>query len=191
MSEETVLSNEKKNRSTSNSQVSNTTVSMMFRIPGNKEHVITLASEQGTIKVWNMYSGECIRTLTGLKQPRNMKMCSGVRAVVLCDRELHIYDLDKGCLVSRLKGVLNLKMPYFGVHDELHTMALSRNRMYVNIINNHTGHTNLLSFISFFSFFLLFLSFAFISKFFSKNVQLGVESHMMSLNKIECYDTFG
>jgi hypothetical protein len=59
--------------------------------------------------------------------------------VVLCRRELRIYDLDSGEFVTRLKGVMNQKMPYYGLHDRGHLVALSRNRMYVNLMNLESG----------------------------------------------------
>lgn len=31
------------------------------------------------------------------------------------------------------------KMPYFGLHDSNHLVALSRNRMYVNLMNLESG----------------------------------------------------
>lgn len=34
---------------------------------------------------------------------------------------------------------MNQKMPYFGLHDDHHLVALSRNRMYVNLMNLDTG----------------------------------------------------
>lgn len=38
-----------------------------------------------------------------------------------------------------LKGVMNQKMPYFGQHDAQHLVCLSRNRMYVNLMNLESG----------------------------------------------------
>lgn len=52
---------------------------------------------------------------------------------------MRIYDLENGQFVTRLKGVMNQKMPYFGLHDAEHLVTLSRNRMYVNLMNLQTG----------------------------------------------------
>lgn len=41
--------------------------------------------------------------------------------------------------MNKLKGVMNQKMPYYGLHDQSHLVALSRNRMYVNLMNLETG----------------------------------------------------
>lgn len=34
---------------------------------------------------------------------------------------------------------MNQKMPYFGLHDQKHLVCLSRNRMYVNLMNLESG----------------------------------------------------
>lgn len=34
---------------------------------------------------------------------------------------------------------MNQKMPYFGLHDPQHLVCLSRNRMYVNLMNLESG----------------------------------------------------
>lgn len=34
---------------------------------------------------------------------------------------------------------MNQKMPFFGLHDTNHLVALSRNRMYVNLMNLESG----------------------------------------------------
>lgn len=47
--------------------------------------------------------------------------------------------MDEGKFKVTLKGVMNQKMPYFGLHDSNHVVCLSRNRMYVNLMNLETG----------------------------------------------------
>lgn len=61
------------------------------------------------------------------------------KCIVLCRRELRIYDLNTGSFVNKLKGVMNQKMPYYGLHDQNHLVALSRNRMYINLMNIESG----------------------------------------------------
>lgn len=58
---------------------------------------------------------------------------------VLCKRELRIYDLNNGCFVAKLKGVMNQQMPYYGLHDQKHIVALTRNRMCVTLVNIETN----------------------------------------------------
>lgn len=47
--------------------------------------------------------------------------------------------IHQGKYLVALKGVMNQKMPYYGLHDASHLVALSRNRMYVNLMNIETG----------------------------------------------------
>lgn len=71
---------------------------------------------------------ERVRVLRGVTQPLSLQPVDSHRCIVLCQRELRIYDLDSCALLARLKGVMNQKMPYFGLHDQSHLVALSRNR---------------------------------------------------------------
>jgi len=71
-------------------------------------------------------------------------MVTQTRALILCNRELRLYDLSTGILVTKLKGVMNQKMPYYGTiggseGEEGFCIALSRNRMTVNIMSLETG----------------------------------------------------
>lgn len=50
-------------------------------------------------------------------------------------------------LIFSLLGVMNQKMPYFGLHDADHLVALSRNRMYVNLMNLTTGNELIFAFM--------------------------------------------
>ena len=110
-----------------------------FHLRNEPDHLISVAPERGVLHVWNTYTGQVVRTITGLQQPKDAKMCDLYKAVVLCNRELKIYDLDSGEYVCSLKGVLNIRMPFFGVHDKEHTISMARNRMYVNMMSNTTG----------------------------------------------------
>ncbi|XP_071957763.1 NACHT and WD repeat domain-containing protein 2-like isoform X2 [Antedon mediterranea] len=111
----------------------------IFRIKGDDKHVISVSSAKGVVSVWNIVSQKAVRTLTNIDQPRNVCCIDSYKVIVLCNRVLRIYNLDTGELESELKGTMNLKMPYFAMHDEEHVVALSRNRMTVNIIKRSTG----------------------------------------------------
>lgn len=82
---------------------------------------------------------ERVRTLKGIAYPTNLIPIDKYKCIVLCRRELRIYNLDSGAFLTKLKGVMNQKMPYYGLHDHKHLVALSRNRMYINLMNLETG----------------------------------------------------
>ena len=111
----------------------------LFRVKSDNNHVISISEEKGEIKVWNIHTREAVRTLNGIAQPRNIKMADEHCAIVLCNRELKCYNIERGTLESKLKGVLNLKHPYFDIHSSELVVSLSRNRMYVHIISRSTG----------------------------------------------------
>ncbi|XP_022252283.1 NACHT and WD repeat domain-containing protein 2-like [Limulus polyphemus] len=108
-------------------------------LQNDSTHVISFSTQSGEITIWNIYEPAPVRTIKGIIQPKNVKMIDSYRALVLCNRELRVYDLNEGKLLVKLKGVMNQKMAYFGIHSQNYAVALSRNRMYVNMINLGTG----------------------------------------------------
>ena len=111
----------------------------LFRLKNDPSHMLSVSTAAGQLTVWNVYSCTATRKLIGLDRPRDVNMYDAVKAIVLCDRHLEVIDLDRGVVMSRLKGVLSIKMPYFGIHDDEHVIALSRNRMCVNMMSNADG----------------------------------------------------
>lgn len=114
-------------------------VASLHRVKGTVGLLACLSPSGGEIRVWDAFSVRALRTLQGVVQPRDLKFIDSNRAVVLCGRELKIYDLDAAKCVTKLKGVMNQKMAYYGLHDADHVVALSRNRMYVNMMNLNSG----------------------------------------------------
>ncbi|XP_065205411.1 NACHT domain- and WD repeat-containing protein 1 [Planococcus citri] len=109
------------------------------RIEFLPDFIVTVSTDMQEISVWDVTNCQLVRKLKNVPQPMALEMIDQFRCVVLCNRELRIYDLNTGELVSKLKGVMNQKMPYFGLHDSSHLVALSRNRMYVNLMNLESG----------------------------------------------------
>uniref|UniRef100_A0A182PJR6 WD_REPEATS_REGION domain-containing protein n=1 Tax=Anopheles epiroticus TaxID=199890 RepID=A0A182PJR6_9DIPT len=101
--------------------------------------VISLSTEREEICVWDVAKCRKVRTLTGVPQPSAICPVGDYGVAVLCRREIRIIDLNEGKFKVTLKGVMNQKMPYFGLHDPSHLVCLSRNRMYVNLMNIESG----------------------------------------------------
>ncbi|XP_065167837.1 NACHT and WD repeat domain-containing protein 2 [Atheta coriaria] len=112
---------------------------LIVRLPGTDQFIVTVSTDKEEICVWNVKTNERVRKLKGIPQPINLIPIDQNRCIVLCRRELRVYNLDEGTFVTKLKGVMNQKMPYFGLHDDTHLVALSRNRMYVNLMNLESG----------------------------------------------------
>lgn len=118
---------------------STTSKQKIFTIKDNHRHVIVIYPDKNSLAVWDIFEEKAVRTIINVDQPRDLRMIDQKRAVVLCNRELRVYDLDTGCLTTKLKGVMNQKMPFFEVYGENYVVALARNRMYVNMLNLNTG----------------------------------------------------
>ncbi|OWR54634.1 hypothetical protein KGM_216177 [Danaus plexippus plexippus] len=112
---------------------------LIVRFNTRGKYVATVSTEREEICVWDVLRCKMIRKITGVTHPINLVPIDEYRCVVLCRRELRVYDLDQGKYLVALKGVMNQKMPYYGLHDASHLVALSRNRMYVNLMNIETG----------------------------------------------------
>ncbi|XP_055540226.1 uncharacterized protein LOC129726948 [Wyeomyia smithii] len=100
---------------------------------------ISMSTEREEICVWNVAKCTKVRTILGVPQPSAVCPVGDYGVAVLCRREIRILDLDEGKFKVTLKGVMNQKMPYFGLHDSSHLVCLSRNRMYVNLMNIESG----------------------------------------------------
>jgi len=111
----------------------------IFTINDNHKHVIVIFPDRNCISIWDIFEEKAVRVINNVDQPRDLRMIDQKRAVVLCNRELRVYDLDSGQLLTKLKGVMNQKMPYFEVFAQQYVIALARNRMYVNMLNLETG----------------------------------------------------
>uniref|UniRef100_A0A6G1SC42 F-box/WD repeat-containing protein 7 n=1 Tax=Aceria tosichella TaxID=561515 RepID=A0A6G1SC42_9ACAR len=111
----------------------------IFTIKDNHRHVIAIYPDKNRLAVWDIFEEKAVRIINDIDHPRDLRMIDQKRAVVLCNRELRVYDLDSGCLLSKLKGVMNQKMPYFEIFGQDYVIALARNRMYVNMLNINTG----------------------------------------------------
>ena len=101
--------------------------------------VVSISKLAGEVVVWNTETRNPVRTLTQVEKPSDLVFLDDKRAVVLCNRELRAYDLHAGTLVCNIRGMLNIKMPYFQVRDPDTIISLSRNRMSVNVVDINTG----------------------------------------------------
>ncbi|XP_026490206.2 NACHT domain- and WD repeat-containing protein 1 isoform X2 [Vanessa tameamea] len=117
----------------------NKSYDLIVRFDTRGKFVATVSTEREEICVWDVTRCKLVRKIVGVTHPINLVPIDEYKCVVLCRRELRVYDLDQGKYLVALKGVMNQKMPYYGLHDPKHLVALSRNRMYVNLMNIETG----------------------------------------------------
>ncbi|XP_050671414.1 NACHT and WD repeat domain-containing protein 2 isoform X2 [Leptidea sinapis] len=112
---------------------------LIVRFDTRGKYIATVSTEKEEICVWDVTRCKLVRKLIGVTHPINLVPIDEYRCVVLCRRELRVYDLNQGKFGVALKGVMNQKMPYYGLHDSKHLVTLSRNRMYVNLMNIENG----------------------------------------------------
>ncbi|EDW05106.1 GH10482, partial [Drosophila grimshawi] len=112
---------------------------VLMNLPQPGCYVASLCTERAEICIWDVKNCCRIRELQGIQQPTAMCPVGNYEAAVLCRREIRVINLDEGKFKVTLKGVMNQKMPYFGLHDQNHLVCLSRNRMYVNLMNLESG----------------------------------------------------
>uniref|UniRef100_A0A1B0BJ75 AAA+ ATPase domain-containing protein n=1 Tax=Glossina palpalis gambiensis TaxID=67801 RepID=A0A1B0BJ75_9MUSC len=112
---------------------------VLVNLPHKGYFVAAISTIRGDICIWDVKSSRRVRVLEGIPQPTAMCPCDTYDAAVLCRREIKVINLDEGKFKVTLKGVMNQKMPYFGLHDQKHLVCLSRNRMYVNLMNLESG----------------------------------------------------
>ncbi|XP_033167496.1 uncharacterized protein LOC117145803 [Drosophila mauritiana] len=112
---------------------------VLMNLPQPGCYVASMCTDRAEICIWDVKNCCRIRELQGIQQPTAMCPVGNYEAAVLCRREIRVINLDEGKFKVTLKGVMNQKMPYFGLHDQNHLVCLSRNRMYVNLMNLESG----------------------------------------------------
>jgi hypothetical protein len=75
------------------------------RLKSGNQHVVSLSTADEEVIVWDVQQVKPVRTLKGLSNPNNLKIIDDTRVVILCGRELKIYNLDDGSFISTLKGL--------------------------------------------------------------------------------------
>ncbi|XP_022165189.1 uncharacterized protein LOC111030132 isoform X2 [Myzus persicae] len=112
---------------------------LVKRFNDDANYVITVSTGRKEISVWDVHTCMRVRTLKGILHPTAMKLIDNERCIVLCERKLIVINLATGKVISKLKGVMNQNMPYFGLHSSTKLVALARSRMHVNLIDIETG----------------------------------------------------
>ena len=73
-----------------------------------------------------------IRLMKLPRPPKDLRLLNKHTAVVLLNRNLHIFDLNKCEHLHDLQITMSTNVPYFEIHDNQHIVLLARNRL--NII---------------------------------------------------------
>src|ERR1700740_2861799 len=83
----------------------------LFVIRGDRIHIISTSDTSNEVAVWSIDGHvkrsptspspcKLVRRLRGIPFPKDVKMVTQTRALILCNRELRLYDLSTGILVT-------------------------------------------------------------------------------------------
>lgn len=78
----------------------------VFTLESNRSHIILISNDLNELVIFNLKANRNARILRNVNKPKHIELIDQFRAVVLCDRELNVYNLDEGRLVTKLKGVM-------------------------------------------------------------------------------------
>lgn len=99
----------------------------------NSSTVLALSDSHNEIKIWRVLATniELVRAIKLNKQPRDLRLLNEKIAVVLVDRNLHLFDLNESKHVLDMNSTMSANVPFFEIHDQNHVVLLARNRLSV------------------------------------------------------------
>ncbi len=99
----------------------------------NSNTILALSDTQNEIKIWkiNETSIELVRSIKLNKTPRDLRLLNQKIAVILVDRNLHLFDLNEAKHILDMNTTMSEKVPFFEIHDQNHVVLLARNRLSV------------------------------------------------------------
>ncbi len=96
--------------------------------------LLTLSETEREVSLWrltpdgNLIQARCLRLN---KSPKDLRFLNPHTAVILCERNLHMFDLNRCTHTMDMNSTMSANVPYFEVHDSQHVVLLARNRLSV------------------------------------------------------------
>ena len=99
----------------------------------NSNTILALSDTHNEIKIWkiNQINIDLIRSIKLNKTPRDLRLLNEKIAVILVDRNLHLFDLNESKHVLDMNSTMSANVPFFEIHDQNHVVLLARNRLSV------------------------------------------------------------
>ena len=107
-----------------------------------ESYVITFSKVKNEIKIWNVKTLNIVRTIKLNKSPKDIRFIDSYKCVLLVDRNLHLFDLNKCEQLNDLRTMLDKSMQYFELHDENTIVFLDRNRLSVTMMKLPSRNEN-------------------------------------------------
>jgi len=108
---------------------------------------LTLCEQQNELKIWKVNNQKDVSSLAGNenaitlirsikfnKPPRGLRLFNKNIAVLLIERNLHLFDLNQCKHLFDLNSTMNPILPVFEIHDSNHLILLARNRLSVTLM---------------------------------------------------------
>ena len=97
--------------------------------------ILGMSDSHNEIKIWQINTTEnslkLIRSIKLNRPPRDLRLLNKHTAVVLVERNLHLFDLNKCEHMLDMNTTMSANHPFFEIHDQNHVVFLARNRLSV------------------------------------------------------------
>jgi hypothetical protein len=99
-----------------------------------ENYAVTLSKTKNEIKIWDIEGIAVVRAIKLNKPARDIRFIDSYKVVLLLDRNLYLFDLNKCELMKDLRTTLDSKMPFFDLRDQNNMVCLDRNRLSVTLM---------------------------------------------------------
>jgi hypothetical protein len=119
-------------------------ISFVSFIKNLESYVISFSKTKNEIKIWNSKSLKIVRSIKLDLPPKDIRFIDSYKCVLLIERKLHLFDLNKCEHLNDLKTTMDKNMPFYELHNENILVYLNRNRLSVTMTklptkNEETG----------------------------------------------------
>ena len=108
-------------------------VSFVSFIKNLESYVISFSKTKNEIKIWNVKNLKIVRSIKLDMPPKDIRFIDSYKCVLLIERKLHLFDLNKCEHLNDLKTTMDKNMPFFELHNENILVYLNRNRLSVTM----------------------------------------------------------
>ena len=98
-----------------------------------ESYAVTFSKTKNEVKIWNVKTLKIVRSIKLNLPPKDIRFIDSYKCVMLVDRKLHIFDLNKCEHLYDLKTTMKEDMPYFDLQNETTLVFLNRNRLSVTM----------------------------------------------------------
>lgn len=117
-----------------NESITKSTINFACFVKNLENYIVSLSKTQKEIKIWNSQTLAVVRQIKLNKAPKDIRFIDSYKCVLLLDRNLHLFDLNKCEHLVDLQTTMHLNMHFFELPDENNIVFLDRNRLTVTLM---------------------------------------------------------